>query len=59
MNPTFSLAMFAILFTLMGCNQEKQPDEDTELEHTAEKMIHDVHESDFEVITIDDCDVYC
>jgi len=56
MNPLFSLAMFVILFTSAGCEQVKQPDEDTELEHIAEKIIHDVHESDFEVIIIDDCE---
>ena len=36
------LALFGVLMTSTGCEQEKLPEEDTEKEHTAEEMIQGV-----------------
>jgi hypothetical protein len=56
MKTILTLALFGVLMTSTGCEQEKLPERDTEIEHTAEEMIQNVIKDDAEIIIIDDCE---
>lgn len=49
------LASVSIL-TLSSCDKKKVPEEDTTIEHEAEKGIHAVIHGDAEIIIIDGCE---
>ena len=50
------IAILGVLMTSTGCEQPKSPEVETELERTAEKIIHDVIIGDVEIITLDGCE---
>ena len=56
MKITIALTLFATMLSLIACEQPKPPEEDTQIESTAEKAILGVAKGDVEVIIIEDCE---
>lgn len=56
MRTILFISFFVILAIFIGCEQQTTPDEDTQLEHTAEGLINIVSRGDVEVIIIDGCE---
>jgi len=44
------------LFGLTGCEETKEKDEDSNLEHDTEITIHNVKKDDLEILLIDNCE---
>ena len=50
------LYIFFTLVLALSCAQKEAIDEDTELEHKTEEVIHNIPEGDLEILTIDNCE---
>ena len=51
-----SFYLFFSILIISACNQKPVVDEDSELEHQTEEIIHKIQEGDLEILTIDNCE---
>ncbi len=56
MKKTFITIFISIMILNYSCDQPKQKDEDSTIEHEVESLIHNIPEGDLEILKIEGCE---